>query len=486
MGGSRNCFKAQLLGSANGFGYRQWLAGLYIQDDLRVRDTLTLNLGLRYEFVTVPTEVHGWLSSIRNIRTDTGPTIGQPPYNNPSLLNFEPRFGFAWTPWGKKGTVLRGGFGFYQNQWMGKVAGTPPQSAFKKQVIIPNPPFPNPGSRFYNASSGTISYLTVDPNIKTPTVNQFNLTLERQLFSNFVVSVGYAGHHGFHFLRAIEGNTNVPSYLPDGTPFYTGGPRVNPNFASAERLFTDSVSNYHSLQLRVTKAFSHSFQFQANYTFSKGINDGSQWRSAQTLNTATASLIPHDRSADRGISPYNQGKAFGANVTYRLPGESLSGWKAAVARGWEMNGIISASSGLPFSVAIPFNQSQNGDSQTPDRPNLAPGRSNNPIIGSVNKWYDPTAFSLPARGFYGNLGRDTLQGPGIATFDFSLVKNFDVGESNRLIFRAELFNLLNHPNFGLPNRYAFTSTGVIAGNAVVITSLTTPSRQIQFGLRYTF
>ena len=482
--GAANQFTVNTLDSKNGFAYRQWLAGFYFQDDLRAKDTLTFNLGLRYEFITVPTEVHGWLSTIRDLRTALGPTLGEPPMDNPSLLNFAPRFGFAWTPWGKKGLAVRGGIGIYHNQWMGKLAGTPPESAFKKQVNLNNPPFPNSG--FQNAPPAAISYLTADPKAKTPTVNQFNLTVERQFASALVISAAYVGHHGYHWLRAIEGNPNIQRFLPNGTPFFTGPPRVNPNFGASERILTDAVSNYHALQVRVAKNYSHRIQFQANYTFSKGINDGTQWRSAQTLSSPTSSLIGDNRSADRSLSIYNQTNVFRFNMNYHFPGESLKGPISWVAIGWEANGILTSTSGLPLTVGVPFNQSLNGDNQNPDRPNLVPGRSQNPILGKVDRWYDPTAFSLPARGFYGNLGRATVIAPGISTFDFSLVKNFHVSEENTLTFRAEFFNLFNHANFGLPNRFALTSTGAIAGNAGTIQDLTTPSRQIQFGLRYTF
>src|SRR5262249_44992041 len=152
----------------------------------------------------------------------------------------------------------------------------------------------------------------------------------------------------------------------------------------------------------------HRLQFQANYTFSKGTNDGTQWRSAQTLNSPTASLIGDHRNADKALSIYNQSNVFRFNMNYHFPGESLKGIVNWVLGGWESNSILTATAGMPLTIGVPFNQSLNGDNQNPDRPNLVPGRSPNPVIGSVDRWYDPTAFSLPARGFYGNLGRATV------------------------------------------------------------------------------
>ena len=483
--GRPNQFTVNSLDSVNGFGYRQWLLGVYFQDDLRLRPSLTLNFGLRYEIITVPTEVHGWVSNIRNVRTDTAPTIGEAPYNNPSLGNWAPRVGFAWSPFADKRTAVRGGVGIYHNQWMGKLAVTAPESAFKKQVNLQNPLFPMPS--LDNLPAGSISYLTVDPDVLTPTVYQYNLTVERQFLTDFVFTAGYVGHHGLHWLRAIEANPNVAQYLPNGTPFFpTPSVRVNRNFGGVEQIGTDAISNYHALQLRLAKNYAHRVQLAANYTFSKGINDGSMWRSAQTLSTATGTHIPDQRSSDRSLSPYHQSSVFTFNTNVRFPGDSLTGWTGALGKGWEANSILTATTGLPFSVAIPFNNSSNGDRQAPDRPNLVAGRSNNPIVGKVERWFDPTAFSLPTRGTYGNLGRDTVIAPGIIGLDFSLVKNFQFTERNTLAFRAEFFNILNHANFGLPNRFAFTSSGAIAGNAGRIQSLNTSARQIQFGLRYSF
>ena len=151
-----------------------------------------------------------------------------------------------------------------------------------------------------------------------------------------------------------------------------------------------------------------------------------------------------------------------------------------------MSGILTAATGNPFTVIVGSNRSGDGNSGAPDRPNLRPGRSNNPVLGKVEQWYDPTAFTFPAAGTYGNLGRNTVMAPGRATFNFSLVKTFHLTEAHTLTFRSEFFNLLNRANFGLPNRTAFTATGAYAGNAGVIQELTTSSRQIQFGLRYSF
>ena len=479
-------FSANTLSSVNGFAYRQWHLGTYVQDDYQLTSRLTLNLGLRYEFTTVPTETHGWRANILNVATDTTRTIGKT-INNPSLHNFEPRFGFAWTPTGKADTVIRGGFGVYHNELMGKLTSTFSENGFTQAVTVANPAFTVPNANLANIPAGSFTYFTANPNLKTPTVYQDNLTVERQLPSDFVVSVGYAGMLGRHWLRLIESNTLPPQFLADGTPFYiVGQPRMNPNFGGVRRILSDANGNYNALQFQVTKSFSHGLRLQSSYTYSKALTDSTGWRPPQQTNTPDASLIffePHD---DYSASPFSQNQTYSFNSTYRFPGNSLTGLAGTLASGWEMNAIFTAASGIPFTAELTSNQSGDGNLETPDRPNLAPGCSNNPLISNVNKWYNSNCFSFPARGFYGNLGRNTLRAPGLTTLDFALVKNFHLAKERLLTFRAEVFNFLNHPNFGLPNLVVFTSAGVIAGNAGAITTLNTASRQMQFGLRFSF
>jgi carboxypeptidase family protein len=169
--------------------------------------------------------------------------------------------------------------------------------------------------------------------------------------------------------------------------------------------------------------------------------------------------------------------------------------------GWAVNGIYSYGSGLPIDIPAGFNNSQDGDAAQPDRPNLAPGFSNNPVHGVMagrqgipagqslrtpDRWFDPGAFDLPAAGFYGNLGRNRVTAPGLFTADFTLVKTTPLTEQKKLEFRAEFFNLLNHANFGLPVLNVFNSSRIRAGNSGAITNTSTANRQIQLGMKLTF
>ncbi len=477
-------YVARTLDSSVNAGFRQSLIGYYFQDNVRLGDRLTLNLGLRHEFITIPTEAHGQQASILDVVRDSGPTFGKVWLKNPSLKAFAPRLGFAATPFGEGKPVIRGGFGIYHNQIMGRLYYQYSRSAFFKRGVIANPVFPRPGLE--SIASGALAYETWDSNPKTPTVYQYNLTVEQQLSAGVVITAGYVGTHGFHWVREIASNIRVPRFLPDGTPFYSGGPRANQAFGNVREIVTDTIANYNSLQLQITRRFSPHFQFQTSYTWSKATADGTAWGSAHTQNTSAVSAIYFDRSADKSLSSLHQSQLLALNSTYRFPGKSLTGFAGFWGNGWETSGILRAASGSPVTLRVGFNRSGDSNSDAPDRPNLRPGRSNNPVLGKVEKWYDPTAFELQPAGFYGNLGRNTVIGPGLVTVDFSLVKTFPIRETHTLTFRSEFFNLFNRANFGIPNRSVFTSSGAYAGNAGVIQELTTPSRQIQFSLRYSF
>jgi hypothetical protein len=464
--------------------FRQWMIGYYFQDDVRFGDTLSLNLGLRHEFLTLPTEASGLQANIPSVATDTDVTYGPVFQENPSLQNIAPRVGFAWAPLGENRPVIRGGAGIYYNQIMGRLYYIAARSGFLKTAVITNPPFPSPGLE--TVATGSVSYNVWDPEPSTPTVYQYNVTVEQQFPSSVVATLSYAGSQGRNWVRNIAPNTPVPRFLDDGTPFYTGGPRINPAFGNIRQTVTDADATYNGIQVQVRRRESGGFAWQTSYTYSTAISEATAWGSAHTQNTPAIALIPFDRAADRSLSAFHVRHALAVNATYRLPGDSLTGLAGTLGRGWELSGILSAYSGTPFTVAVGFNRSADGNTDNPDRPSLKPGASSNPVVGTVEQWFDPTAFELPPTGFYGNLGRNTVIGPGLVNINLSIVKTFHPLDGHSLAFRTEFFNLLNHANFGSPNRIAFTSAGGYAANAGVIQTIATSSRQIQLGLRYSF
>jgi hypothetical protein len=478
-------FQALTLDSGTTARFRQSFIGYYLQDDWKVANSLTLNLGLRHEFVTIPTEVNGNQANIRNVVTDTAPTFGPVFTKNPSLKNFAPRLGLAWVPFGERRPVFRGGAGIYYNEIMGRLYYQYARSGFLKTAQINRPRFPNPGLE--TVTSGNVSYSVWEPQPRTPSVYQYNLTVEQQLPWNVVGTVSYAGSLGRHWIRDRSPNTRIPQFLPNGTPFYVvTAPRINPAFGNIRQIVTDANSNYNALQLQVTRRQSTQLVWQTSYTYSSAISAATAWGAAHTQNTSDIALNPWDANFDRSLSSFHVRHMLAVNATYHFPGDTLTGFAGILGRGWETSAIVSARSGTSFTVQLGFNRSNDGNSDAPDRPNLRAGASNNPIVGTVERWYDPKAFELPEAGFYGNLGRNTLIGPDLINVNMSIVKTFPVREGHTIAFRSEFFNLFNHANFGLPNRFPLLPDGSYSGSAGVIQSLATSSRQIQFGLRYSF
>ena len=463
--------------------FRQSFLGYYFQDDWKVNKALTLNLGMRHEFITIPSEKYNHQANILNVVTGTavGPTVLS---RNPSLHNFSPRFGFAWAPLGDRRPVIRGGAGIYYNEIMGRMYYQFARSGFLKTAQINNAAFPNPP--IATVSAGNISYMVWGPNPSTPTVYQYNLTVEQQLPSNTVITLSYVGSQGRNWIRDRSPNTRPIIGGTNHDPVYPlSGARINPAFGNIRQLVTDTNASYNGLQLQVTRRQSAHLVFQTSYTYSTAISASTAWGAALTSNTSDIAVNPLDSRYERGLSAFHLRHILAVNGTYRFPGDGLTGIAGILGRGWETSSILTVHSGPPFSAGLGFNQSNDQNTDTPERPSLRPGASNNPIIGNVNKWYDPTAFILPRAGTYGNLGRDTLVGPNLINVNMSLVKTFHPTEGQTVAFRSEFFNLFNRANFGIPNRFPLNPDGTYSGSAGAITTVAA-GRQIQFGLRYSF
>ena len=467
-------------------GYRQSLFGFFVQDDYKFRSNLTFNLGLRYEFATVPTEANGKISNLRNV-SDSRLTVGDPWHNNPSLKNFAPRIGVAWDPFADGKTSVRAGFGIFYDEILPKYyffSGSlnPP---FTTRTSINNPPFPVITQGFNPNAPIRAQLQTVNFDLQTPYVMQFNLSVQRSLPGAVDVTVAYAGSRGNYLIRLGDANL-APESIVNGVKTYnpTAG-RRNPNFTGIWQRVTDAQSFYHSAQLSVLKRYSAGLRAQLSYTFSRSVDDSSGINSQDFGNVVQYGLDWYDRTIDRGLSAFHVKHNLTFNWTYDLPfGRNLKGLAGALVKGWQLNNITAIRSGTPFTVRLGSNRSGNLNTTSfsaNERPNLKPGASSNPVLGGTDRYFDVNAFELPPVNTRGTLGRNTLIGPGSVSVDASVGKSFSLGESRSLLFRAEIFNLPNHPNFAVPSgQIAFTPT---AGK---ITSTVTTSRQVQFGLKFTF
>lgn len=467
--------------------WRQRLGAVFFQDDVQIHDDLTLNLGFRWEYLTEPSEKNGKAANVRNplIDTPADVVVGNPLLDFP-MDNFAPRVGFAWAPGGSSKMSLRGGYGtfyplLFRIYWF-TTRSNPP---FVRELTAEAPTitFPHP---LEGQTRTTVSGAGFDYNVKQPRINQFNLTFQREVLPSTVVSIGYVGSRGANAPFDNDVNIAIPEILPDGRKFFpAGSPRQNPAWTAFFWKQTLASSEYNALQLRLRRRLQDGLQFGASYTWSHSLDDQSE-HGRGGLGNGSPPQDPTRHDLDHASSGFDVRHSATINGSYALPGPAPESVAGKVLGGWQVAGIVTLSSGFPFSARNSFDRDRDNNRRT-SRPNLKAGASNNPILGGTDQYFDPTAFELQPAGFYGNLGRNTLRAPGYASVDFALTKNTTLGGSTNLEVRLEVFNLFNRANFGLPQATVFRSAnGVHAADAGRITNVSGTARQGQVGLRLSF
>ena len=496
-------FPSQTLTSSgwtNGYA-RSWHFSGYFQDDWRVTDKLTLNLGVRYEYQTPMyhqrdrkvyfDQATGIIKMVGTGPIDPSvvPILEQYPgiaikdgtipragwYGDRN--NFAPRFGFAYDLTGDGRTVIRGGGGVF---YMSLYGGSSWRNAYRAFPFIRNntvnastdPRNPNisldnpfPEELFRLGISTDSAHL----NMRTGYMTQQNLTVSRQLDATTVVEVTYAGTKGNKLQRSsrdINAARLGPGSIKSRRPY--------PKFSGIGILEDSASSTYHSLQLRFDRRLSRGISLLGAYTYSSSIDDDS----AQSRVSGGSKPQNHyNLKMQRGPSVFDRTQVLTAAFMWEIPGgRDLTGIAGALIKGWRINGIYAYSDGQPYTPELLGDNSLTGNRA--DRPNLiGQWKLSNP---DPNRWVNEAAFSIPPKGSFGNAGRNVLRGPGINNLDFSMAKVFTLGDNaNFAEFRTEVFNIANHPQFFLPNRFVNSSNfGTI--------SRARDSRQIQVSLRFSF
>ncbi len=466
------------------------------------------------------------------------PTVGNSLFTvNRAKFLPQPRIGLAWSPWSSK-MVVRAGFGMYNDlqDSLGYRADqnapfNPTYTIAAGNIAALNLPI-NPAAA--PAATALLVPGGVQPDMHTPTVITYSLRIERELSPNTSLSVGYVGSHGYHELIGADGNAPAPvvcpaspcpatfptttyvdpnthatlpiygalagTAVPAGTFFVAPGTKKpNATIANTWTWFSEGTSSYNALEVDLKRRLSHGLAVRGAYTWAKSLDDGDSLNATAAGNAPGLLSNPYAPKADWGLATYDVRNMGVVTASYDLPFgrnrrylNSSGGVVNSFGGGWTVNSIVTVQSGFPFTPQLGYNPSNNGDTRNPVRPFLNPSFTGPVILGTPAQWFNPNAFvAVPNNsGYFGNVGRDSYIGPGLATWDFSVLKETHIHEGMNLQFRAEIFNLLNRANFNTPN--LITNVLLPAPNATVpvqspaagaITSTSTWARQVQFGLK---
>ncbi len=476
---------------------------LYVQDDWRIHPRLTLNLGLRYEpqfpFYSAANELTLFRPGQQSTVFPNAPNgiVYQDDQGVPrggtgsDLNNFGPRFGFAWNPFGKGRTSVRGAYGFFYDlprfHELSHFVNSPPYSL---QITVNQPrSFSNPYTGQVNpfpytppaTAADQAAYqflrpvvvgLSIDPAFAAPYVQQWNLNVQQEIFPGYVVTAGYVGTKGNRL--PIRRELNPALYRPGATVGNINARRIYaPNYASIISYENVINSTYHALQLTLNKRFSSGFTILASYNYSRSIDgmsiDVDGFNGQDTLNVR----------ADKALSDFDVRQRFVTSFLWEIPGPGTGIGKWLLG-GWQTNGIFIAQAGSPFNVVSGRDVALSGTgTQRPNvtgDPRLDTGRSRDEQMA---QYFDVSKFVLPGAGDYGNTGRNLLVAPGNYNLDFALFKKFPIREGMQLQLRWEMFNAFNHANLNAPR------SNITAARPGQIDTTSGP-RIMQLGLRLAF
>jgi hypothetical protein len=508
--------------------YRYWVFAPYVDDQWKIAKKLTVNIGVRYSPTTM-------IGSVRHVELQ----LLNPPYgtqwtpttdstlNNPSLKNWDPRIGLAYDPFSDHKTSIRAGFGIFHsviysrdlNLWLQppfiiatqtsaqgvQYLGTCATSC--SPITTPISPGVIPTNGLVNPPNSNDYYVS-----NTPYIIQYNFNIQREVAQNTVASLGYIGSHATHLFMQLDFNPPTPNTVTNGvgqgfcTPNAAGtscatNPRLNPEWGALVFANTIGSSSYNGLLANVNRRFSHNWQLQASYVFSKSIDDTSGTYGLDGGGLGAAATNPTCLSCDRGLSNFNRTNNFRLSGIYTVPNVA-KGVLGQIVNGWEATGVYTYLSGAPLTPISVANRVFTGSGSPTGRPNEVAGCNLYPAQQTIYDWFNTSCFSIQAAGTYGDAGRYTIIGPNLWNLDDSISKSWSVpkiSEQFRIQFRAEAFNILNHPTFQNPNNTVFAgaipgSTPLLAqapgiavnASAGRITAVNSQPRQIQLGLKIIF
>jgi Carboxypeptidase regulatory-like domain/TonB-dependent Receptor Plug Domain len=526
-------------GADNIRGWRQNLLGIYLQDNVSLRPGLALNLGVRYEMISVPREVNGKVATIRDLRPQhlysvlpSQTDVGDPYFLNPSLRNFAPRIGFAWTPSAARTFSVRGGLGIFHEQLLPDyyITSGVRMEPFYTVAELFEQDFAPQGIQinFPNAYTAQRNLLTsgggkpqadgLQFHVSQPTVMKGSLSLQQQVAGNATVEAGYSFSRGLHLVRGNILLNTTPLQVVNGNAFImVSQPLPNPNWNRMLWRLTDGTSWYHALLLSMHLKVRGGLEVETAYTLSKSLDDGSNWNVSGDYGVADTGGV---RAAKWwGRSAFDIHNSFSSNFILPLGARAQTGAWAKLLGGWSLSGLIHLNSGYPMtpSSTRPRTGTATVEYVNGSSLNLVPGGDSNPIDPqNPDHYFDAAQFAYPAHGVkqakgigsaptfdpalvnlnglgpaiaVGNLGRNTLTAPGSATIDLALRKRTPLaalGEAAALEFRAEAFNLFNRPNFDAPDANLFTAQGQPVSTAGAISGTRGSPRQLQVALRLEF
>jgi hypothetical protein len=470
--------------------YSRNLYGTYFQDNWNVSSKLTLNLGVRYEYFGP------WSDPNNNLTFFSFPTAqfvstheieeqGLPSSSyTVSKHNFAPRVGLAWRPFGNTKTVVRTGFGMFYlpHQNLFELLGLNPNPTSGYVSWIPNPIFPNLtlADPFPTAlgTLGTPSGYAMQPHWNTPYNMQWSLFVQQELAKDLSLEVGYVGTRGVHLEQGPDINAALPG------PGTIESRQLYPGIGSLNVSESLGESWYNGLEVNLERKWQSGFSFKASYTYSKALSDTDLGAFAFQGGLGNTQGSPFDLRAQKGRDEFDARHRFALSYIYALPfgrgkrfGSDQSKVVDAFFGGWQINGITLIQSGTPVNTSLAFDNTNTGQGGADDRPDMVSNPNNGPK--TTQEWFNTAAFVTPVPGTYGNAPRNVIDDPGIFNFDFSLFKNFRIGERQQLQFRAEAFNLFNTPQFDPPDTlFGTAGFGTISSSG--------DGRHIQLALKYSF